>query len=146
MPLEVNPNTVAGSVTFLNEVFASHDARTAKILHPSNWRQFVNERSHLTSANFLQDSLESSLLVTDIDSVIERVSKTPRRRQALELRFGFDGTPRSLTELGQALGGVTSAGIRLLNETRYTLYRHPSIIPRLEETYFPGFIPSNIHY
>ena len=82
-----------------------------------------------------EDVFESVLDGIRHECVAEQLSRLkPRERDVLKERYGFEGEPKTLEEVGQMLG-VTRERVRQIEAKALKKLQHPSCRKKLEDFY-----------
>lgn len=76
--------------------------------------------------------VERKVLREDLEKLLE--SFTPREQEIIRLRFGFDGMPQTLEEVGQ-LFNITRERVRQIENKCIRRLRHPSKAKKIRDFY-----------
>jgi len=80
----------------------------------------------------LEEEVEKKLLKERVLDVLRMLK--PREQRVLRLRFGVEGAPLTLEEVGRSPGfGVTGSRIREIQEKALRKLRHPKLSRKLED-------------
>lgn len=94
--------------------------------------QLVDPDCLLNDDEELLNGVSRKILVQLTDELLETL--TPREREILELRFGFDGTPRTLEEIGKKFD-ITKERVRQIESKGIRKLRHPSRAKLIRDFY-----------
>ena len=78
-------------------------------------------------SNYISDSMEDNILFKDLKKDLKKVmdTLTNKEKNILELRFGFDESPKTLEEVGK-IYGISRNRVRQIEAKALRKLRHPS--------------------